>query len=80
MTRFLRVPVANGRRHSECECGWSVAYRDGVAVLQLDTYGSSGRKSGHKVSQSLQLDESGARELLTIIGEAFPGIDLGEAR
>lgn len=72
VTRFLKVPVSNGRRHSDCECGWSVTRRDGATVVQLDTYGSSDRKLASKVSQSLQLDEAGAAELMAIIQDAFP--------
>lgn len=74
VTRFFRVPIANGRRHSECECGWSVTRRDNTVVLQLDTYGSSDRKLSQKVSQSLQLDKSGARELIRMLEEVFPGL------
>jgi hypothetical protein len=73
ITKFFKVPVAAGRRHSDCECGWSVTQRDGVAVLQLDTYGSKDRKLAQKVSQSIQLDRERAIELASLIDEAFPG-------
>ncbi|MEV0823781.1 hypothetical protein [Nonomuraea rubra] len=43
--------------------------------LQLSTYGSDGRQSEKKVSQTLQLDRERAAVLLNIIKEAFP--DLG---
>ncbi len=72
ITKFFKVPVAAGRRHSDCECGWSVTQRDGSVVLQLDTYGSRDRKLAQKVSQSVQLDREGALELLRIIETAFP--------
>ncbi len=72
ITKFFKVPVAAGRRHSDCECGWSVTQRDGVAVLQLDTYGSKDRKLAQKMSQSIQLDRDGAEELLRIIEATFP--------
>lgn len=72
ITRFFRVPVVSGRRHTECECGWSITERDNARVLQLDTYGSSDRKLASKVSQSLQLDEAGASELLELVLDTFP--------
>lgn len=72
VTRFFKVPQPNGRRHSECECGWSVGTRDDVVVLQLDTYGSADRKMEQKVSQSIQLDEHAARELVKLLEVAFP--------
>jgi hypothetical protein len=72
ITRFFKVPVASGRRHTDCECGWSITERDSARVLQLDTYGSSDRKLASKVSQSLQLDEAGASKLLQLILDTFP--------
>ncbi len=74
VTRFFKTSAPNGRRHSECECGWSVTHRDDAVVLQLDTYGSTDRKAAPKVSQSLQLDEDGAKQLLQVIREVFPGL------
>ena len=42
-------------------------------MLQLETYGSDDRAIPGKVSQVIQLDEAGARELKRIIERAFPG-------
>ena len=42
--------------------------------LQLDTYGSDNREFPEKVSQAIQLDEEGARQLLAIIRAAFPSL------
>jgi hypothetical protein len=53
---------------------WSAFERDGKRLLQLDTYGSDERKDKGTVSQTLQLDETTARELLRILRKAFPGI------
>ena len=44
-------------------------------LLHLETYGSSSRAIPGKVSQSLQLDRDGARQLRDLIDQAFP--DLG---
>lgn len=72
--KFFKVSISNGHRHSECECGWSITHRDDSRVLQLDTYGSPDRKLAQKQSQSLQVDEEGARELLRILLIAFPSL------
>ncbi|MBK8445252.1 MAG: hypothetical protein IPL41_00565 [Micropruina sp.] len=74
ITRFSKVPVAAGRRHSDCECGWSITQRNGEVVMQLDTYGSQDRKLAQKVSQSIQLDRQRAQELLAILEQAFPSL------
>lgn len=68
-------PVEGGRRHATTECSWRLATRDGHTVLQLDSRGSEERKDIGTVSQSLQLDESIARELVTAIRTAFPSIN-----
>ena len=80
ITKFSRAIVDHGKRHTECECGWSMAARNGAVVLQLDTYGSSSRASAPKVSQSLQIDEAGAEQLLRVIRSVFPRLKVpGEA-
>lgn len=71
---YESTPGATSRLHSTCSCGWRMADRAGVTVLQLDTYGSDVRKDQGTVSQSLQLDEQGARELMSIMRRAFPGL------
>lgn len=60
--------------HRPVECGWRYFTADGEIILQLDTYGSAERKFRGKVSQSLQLNREGARRLLDIINQAFPGL------
>lgn len=52
-----------------------VSTSDGTRLLHLSTFGSDDRRSGPKSSQSLQLDENSARELLAIIKTTFPGLD-----
>jgi hypothetical protein len=42
-------------------------------ILHLETYGSDTRQERGKVSQSLQVDASAARELMKAIKRAFPG-------
>lgn len=58
--------------HAPVECSYCVFRSDGKTYLQLDTYGSADRKLRGKVSQSIQLDETSARQLKRLIEEAFP--------
>jgi hypothetical protein len=71
---FVRVNKANNRVHDEVECGYLSFTSSGRTYLQLDTYGSKGRKIPGKVSQSIQLDADGARELVALLRRTFPGI------
>jgi hypothetical protein len=52
----------------------SAGESDGITYVQLDTYGSCERHIPGKVSQSIQLDESGAAELTRIFGRAFSSL------
>ena len=45
---------------------------DGTVYLHLTTFGSDERSSHPKSSQSLQLDEARARQLLEVLRQAFP--------
>jgi hypothetical protein len=65
---------ATGRVHGEVNCGWAIFESGGQRYLQLDTYGSRTRAIPGKVSQSIQLDEMGARELVRLLAKAFPGV------
>jgi hypothetical protein len=71
---FTHVPKDSARVHDPVECGWMIFGRDGATYVQLDTYGSGDRQILGKVSQSIQLDEAAAVELLTILRRAFPQI------
>ena len=69
---FVHKPAASVRYRTEVECGWTIAdTRDG-RILHLETYGSGARAIPGKVSQSIELDESAARELRRILDRAFP--------
>lgn len=71
---FESRPITVSRVHQPVECGYAAADVGGQRVLQLETYGSRDREMPGKVSQSLQLDEDGARKLKRILEAAFPGI------
>lgn len=58
--------------HAPVECSYCVFRSDGKTYLQLDTYGSVDRKLRGKARQSIQLDESSARQIKRLIEEAFP--------
>lgn len=52
-------------------CKYLTAERDGRKLLQLNTYGSDDRDVPGKLSQTLQIGEDAARELLTILKREF---------
>jgi hypothetical protein len=72
ISSFVHKPNARAAFRTEVECGWVVGEHDGRPVLHLETYGSSSRSIPGKVSQSIELDEGAARELMTILRGAFP--------
>ena len=65
---------ARRRVHGEVDCGFATFEVGGRRYLQLDTYGSTERAIPGKTSQSLQLDESGARRLKRLIEATFPDV------
>lgn len=71
---FHKVALESTRIHGGVNCGWRIFSAGGERILQLDTYGSEARKIPGKVSQSIQLDESSARDLMEIVLRAFPGV------
>lgn len=74
ITRFFPQQKDRIGKHSEVECGFTVLTGKHGSILQLDTYGSDAREFPGKTSQSIQIDESAARELLSILRRAFPGL------
>ncbi|MFF9483375.1 hypothetical protein [Streptomyces sp. NPDC014676] len=74
ITEFQQVPSDSQRIHGPVTCGYRAFTVEGHRILQLDTYGSTDRAIPNKISQSVQLDAEGARTLIDIITEAFPGI------
>ncbi|SEC33596.1 hypothetical protein SAMN04490356_3761 [Streptomyces melanosporofaciens] len=75
MARIEAFHGINGdvqRLHGPVVCGYRSFAVDGRVIVQIDTYGSPERKIPNKVSQSIQLDVKGARELIGILQEVFP--------
>ena len=59
--------------HSEVDCFYNVVDTpDGARLLHLSTFGSDQRQSTPKSSQSIQIDEQIARELITLLEMTFP--------
>jgi hypothetical protein len=71
---FVEKPHTTISWRSEVECGFTIGHRGDARILHLETYGSGSRQIPGKVSQSLELDEKGARELIRIMRRAFPRI------
>jgi hypothetical protein len=74
IVEFHEVPSERNQVHEAVECGYRVIEAAGQRLVQLDTYGSVHRAVPGKVSQSIQLDEGGAEELVAILFRAFPGL------
>ena len=68
---FSEVPAERDAIHDRVDCGWKSFQIGDHVILQLDTYGRPGRKHEGKVSQSFQLDEAAAAELLLLIKATF---------
>jgi hypothetical protein len=71
---FRRIHKESNRLHEPVACGWTLLEINGATFVQLDTYGSNERQDVGTVSQSIQLDERGAAELLRILRQAFPAV------
>ncbi|MFF0266872.1 hypothetical protein [Kribbella sp. NPDC004536] len=57
---------------TEVDCCYQIVTTDdGSKLLHLTTFGSDERQSKPKSSQSIQIDEAGALELMQVIRAAF---------
>lgn len=60
---------------SEVDCFYNIVEADdGTRLLHLTTFGSDYRTSKPKSSQSIQIDERNARQLIGILITTFPSI------
>ena len=76
IVRSLKPSQNSARPHpTAVDCEWQIVESGDGRLLQLSTYGSDQRASQPKVSQTIQIDESVARELLKIISQAFGNQD-----
>ena len=70
--KFFPLTSSPQAHPTEVDCGWVVLATAQGPMLQLSTYGSDTRVSQPKVSQTLQIDEAGARDLSRILRKALP--------
>ncbi len=71
---FTEVTSERDAIHDPVDCGWRSIRVGQTTILQLDTYGRPGRKLEGKVSQTIQLDEAAASELVRIVKATFPSL------
>jgi hypothetical protein len=57
--------------HVEVPAKYYTFEKDGVGFVQINTYGRPDREFPDKVSQSIQLDRTGAEALVQILTRAF---------
>ena len=69
-----------GVHQTEVDCEYVVVEDVQGRYLHLSTFGSDERASARKSSQSIQLDQERAAELISIINWAFPGIQNANGR
>lgn len=74
--RSIHAGTQNVRAHpSEVDCYFqAITSETGEKLLHLTTFGSDGRASSPKSSQSLQIDRSRARQLLEVLRDTFPDL------
>jgi hypothetical protein len=72
LTTFFQDRRASSEHPTEVECGWQVIDTPpNCRLLQLSTFGSEARLGERKVSQTIQLDEARARDLMEIMRRTF---------
>lgn len=74
--RSLSKGTQSIRAHAtEVDCFYNIVHTSsGEPLLHLSTFGSDRRQSNPKSSQSIQIDETVARELIGLLKTAFPSI------
>ncbi len=58
-------------RHSETDCTYSIVNAPGGPFLQVDTYGSRGRRIPGKKSQSIRFAPEAIEQLKAILAKHF---------
>jgi hypothetical protein len=69
--KLEHLSMSKNSVHAPANCTYTVFEEDGEKYLQVDTYGSAGRKIKGKKSQTLQLNRQSAQALKTVIEEHF---------
>ena len=77
ITRFFPDSRSFRRHAKHAECAYRVLTgEDGDEYLQLVTFGSEERQNVGTGSQNIRVDEARAAQLIDILLEAFPGIEV----
>lgn len=71
LIRRLTKITRNSRLQIEAESTYNILIQNGKKFIQINTYGSKERVHTNVVSQTIQLDEQSARQLLGIIKSEF---------
>ena len=75
VTSLEHLPKDRQSVHAPTTCTYTVVTDgSGHRFLQLDTYGSEERQIRGKISQSIQFDETAARQLRDLISATFPNL------
>ncbi len=61
--------------HNKFRATYTVFTSSGETYFQIDTYGSANREFKGKVSQSIQVDEGMAKELIRLLKNSFEMLD-----
>ena len=69
--KLERLSMSKNRVHAPANCTYTIFVEDGERYLQVDTYGSAGRKIKGKKSQTLQFDEHSAKALRALLEQHF---------
>jgi len=73
--RSIERGTSSVRRHpTQADATYQIIEDESGRLFHLTTYGSDDRVSGPKPSQTIQLDQFRAQELVGALREAFPGI------
>jgi hypothetical protein len=74
--RSLTAGDQSIRAHeTEVDCFYQTTFAaDGSTLVHLSTFGSDERASKAKSSQSIQIDQNIAAQLIQVLTQTFPGI------
>lgn len=71
LIRNLSKISRNSRLQTEADSTYNVLVQNGKKYIQINTYGSKERVHTNVVSQSIQIDEQTAKQLLDIIRSEY---------
>lgn len=68
---FKRIDKERNTCHGKVTATYTVFEKNGDKYFQIDTYGSTNREFPEKISQSLQIDNTIAKEIVEILTKEF---------